>query len=85
MLIMTRDSVTKDAQCSLYREVKTFKTSFMVSFRCLSFQHGTNNCSQGEKEVESGDTHQHTDLILRVTTHVNRKFSSLSDVIHSQK
>lgn len=42
------------------------------------------NCSQGEKEVESGDVHQSTDLILKVTVHMNRKFSFLNDVIQSQ-
>lgn len=42
------------------------------------------NCSQGEKEVESGDAHHHTDLILQVNTYMNRKFSFLNIVNHSQ-
>lgn len=76
---MTRDSVTKDAQCSLYREVKIFCILRFHSCYHLDvflFIMAPTNCSQGEKEVQSGDAHQHTDLILQVTTHMNTENSA---------
>lgn len=69
---MTRDSVTKDAQHSLCREVKIFSMLRLHSCYHLDvflFNMAPINCSQGEKEVEEGDAPQHTDLILQVTSH----------------
>lgn len=76
---MTRDSVTKDAQCSLYREVKIFYILRLHSCYHLDvflFSMAPINCSQGEKEVESGDAHHQTDLIRQLNAYMNRKFSS---------
>lgn len=54
----------------------------MLSLRCLSLlQHGTNKLFTRRKGTESGDAHQHTNLLLQVTAHMSIKFSFLNDVI----
>lgn len=56
----------------------------MLSLYVILFSMAPINCSQGEKEVESGDAHHQTDLILQVNAYLNRKFSFLNNVNHSQ-